>query len=410
MFIHKIITPMFIKRFQCVGSDCISHCCQDWFISVDKKTYKKYHHADSIEIKQIAQAYVLKSEKKGNYAYIRLNEQKACPFLTEERLCNIYCKLGSSAMSDTCREYPRSEVEYSNVTFKCLSLSCPEVIRQLLFSADAMQLIEEDHYLTKAPKKSDLTDPQYLVYLWCLNLIQASSPQFDDNLYAAMQLLIFLNKVNFEIEANFDRIQEIFEFLLAALQNGELTEKRRKLPHPVAFQTAVLGVYGKFIYELSRGSDFLLSTYVNTLNQLGLDENQTQKRTENNMARLRETWHLLTQDSCMKEPSVLRNLFSYLLYHSQFPHISNFNGDAKGQRNALTHFSLLVMDYFYLRTNLSALAVVEKRVVTEKDVQLMFSAYFSMKMHILGINDDLLTLMEQYQMSDALACICLLDN
>lgn len=40
MFIHKIITPMFIRRFECVGSECLSHCCQDWFISIDKKTYK----------------------------------------------------------------------------------------------------------------------------------------------------------------------------------------------------------------------------------------------------------------------------------------------------------------------------------------------------------------------------------
>ncbi|HHN8373267.1 flagellin lysine-N-methylase [Morganella morganii] len=410
MFIRKIVTPMFIRRFECVGSECLSHCCQDWFISIDKKTYKKYHSADSIEIKQISQEHVLKSERAGAYAYIRLTEEKTCPFLTEKKLCGIYSKLGPSAMSDTCRVYPRSEVKYQNATFKRLSLSCPEVVRQLLFSADAMQLAEEDQYLKKAPEDAALTDPQYLVYLWCLNLVQAPSPEFEDNLYAVMQLLTFISKLNYDIEANFDRIQGVYEFLLNATENGELTAERRALPHPVSFQTAILSVYGKFIPKLSRGGDLLFSVYVNMLRQLGLDDQQTAERTEENMARLRAEWKVQQQDSCLSEPYTLRNLFSYLLYHSQFPHADNFAGNATGARNAMSHFSLLVMDYFYLRTNLAALAAAGKRVLQKNDIQLLMSAYFSLKMHLNDINTDLLALMEQCQMSDAIACICLLDN
>ncbi|WP_413494474.1 flagellin lysine-N-methylase [Morganella psychrotolerans] len=410
MFIHKIITPMFIKRFQCVGSECLSHCCQDWLISIDKKTYKKYHSAESIEIKLISQDHVIKSDRGGDYAFIRLTDEKKCPFLTEKQLCNIYSKLGPSAMSRTCRVYPRSEVKYQNATFKRLSLSCPEVVRQLLFSADAMQLTEEDQYLKEATQDAALTDPQYLMYLWCLNLVQAQSPEFEDNLYAVMQLLIFIDKLDYEIEANFDRIQGVYEFLLTATENGDLTAERRALSHPVSFQVATLGVYGKFIPQLSRSGTLLLSTYINTLNKLELDENQTSERTEENMARLLTGWKTLMQDSCLSEPHTLRNLFSYLLYHSQFPHVANFSEKTAGEKNALTHFSLLVMDYFYLRTNLSALVITEKYTVVQTDVQLLVSAYFSLKMHITGINTDLLALMERCQMSDALACICLLDG
>ncbi|HDF2343022.1 TPA: flagellin lysine-N-methylase [Morganella morganii] len=333
-----------------------------------------------------------------------------CPFLTEKRLCGIYSKLGPSAMSHTCREYPRSAVKYQNATFKRLSLSCPEVVRQLLFSADAMQLTEEDQFLKKIPQDAALTDPKYLVYLWCMNLVQAPSPEFEDNLYAVMQLLTFISKLNYDIETNFDRIQGVYEFLLNATEKGELTAERRALPHPVSFQTGILSVYGKFIPKLSRNGPFLLSTYINTLNQLGLDEQQTTARTEENMARLRAEWKVQQQDSCLSESYTLRNLFSYLLYHSQFPHADNFGGDAAGTDNALSHFSLLVMDYFYLRTNLAALAATEKRLLTERDVQLLLAAYFSLKMHVGDINTDLLALMESCRMSDALACICLLDN
>lgn len=68
------------------------------------------------------------------------------------------------------------------------------------------------------------------------------------------------------------------------------------------------------------------------------------------------------------------------------------------------------MDYFYLRTNLAALAATEKRPLKESDIQLLMGAYFSLKMHMGDINTDLLALMDRCQMSDALACICLLDN
>ncbi|WP_208020746.1 hypothetical protein [Morganella psychrotolerans] len=90
--------------------------------------------------------------------------------------------------------------------------------------------------------------------------------------------------------------------------------------------------------------------------------------------------------------------------------MANFSEKVAGEKNALSHFSLLVMDYFYLRTNLSALVATEKCTVAETDVQLLVSAYFSLKMHMKGINTDLLALMETCQMSDALACICLLDG
>ncbi|WP_182106405.1 hypothetical protein [Morganella morganii] len=172
----------------------------------------------------------------------------------------------------------------------------------------------------------------------------------------------------------------------------------------------MLSIYGKFIPKLSRSGSFLLSTYINTLTQLGMDEQQTAERTEENMARLRAEWKVQQQNSCLNESYTLRNLFSYLLYHSQFPHADNFAGEVTGTRNALSHFSLLVMDYFYLRTNLAALAATEKRPLKESDIQLLMGAYFSLKMHMGDINTDLLALMDRCQMSDALACICLLDN
>ncbi|WP_208020748.1 hypothetical protein [Morganella psychrotolerans] len=95
MFIHKIITPMFIKRFQCVGSECLSHCCQDWLITIDKKTYKKYHSSESIEIKQISQDHVIKSENGDDYAFIRLTDEKKMPVPDRKTVVQYLQQTGS---------------------------------------------------------------------------------------------------------------------------------------------------------------------------------------------------------------------------------------------------------------------------------------------------------------------------
>ena len=69
----------------------------------------------------------------------------------------------------------------------------------------------------------------------------------------------------------------------------------------------------------------LLSTYINTLTQLGLDEQQTTEGAlEENMARLRSEMESTAAEQLSEsQPYTLRNLFSYLLYHSQFPHAAN---------------------------------------------------------------------------------------
>ena len=36
------ITPNYVNKFKCLGSECIDTCCQGWMISIDKKTHNKY--------------------------------------------------------------------------------------------------------------------------------------------------------------------------------------------------------------------------------------------------------------------------------------------------------------------------------------------------------------------------------
>jgi lysine-N-methylase len=63
-----------------------------------------------------------------------------CSFLAEDRLCSLQKRYGAEVLSDTCAVYPRlvsrsgDRLELAGVS------SCPEVARQLLLHADALEL------------------------------------------------------------------------------------------------------------------------------------------------------------------------------------------------------------------------------------------------------------------------------
>jgi hypothetical protein len=64
MKIHYDIKPDFVKRFKCVGPECLMTCCQGWQIFIDKKTHQRYIHSDNDRISAIAKES-LKLTKKG---------------------------------------------------------------------------------------------------------------------------------------------------------------------------------------------------------------------------------------------------------------------------------------------------------------------------------------------------------
>jgi len=55
-----------------------------------------------------------------------------CAFLNSQNLCDIYAELGSDALCETCRRYPRHVEEYEGLREWSLSLSCPVAARLIL--------------------------------------------------------------------------------------------------------------------------------------------------------------------------------------------------------------------------------------------------------------------------------------
>lgn len=144
-----VLKPTYFDKFKCIGSDCEDDCCQGWSINIDKKTYKKYMKSNSIIKNKLKENIKRNRNSKNEYDYakVMLDKKNArCPFLTEEKLCEIYIKLGKENMCYLCRQYPRAYSCYNGILQKGLTTACIEVARLVLLNKESIEfdMVEED--------------------------------------------------------------------------------------------------------------------------------------------------------------------------------------------------------------------------------------------------------------------------
>ncbi|WP_074013451.1 flagellin lysine-N-methylase [Candidatus Sodalis sp. SoCistrobi] len=236
MKLHREITPVFYRNFKCRGEQCLSHCCRGWTINIDKKTQKTYKSAHQIEVKDITEKYLIphRSEQHTqHYAYIALKQDGDCPFLNPKKLCNIYLTLGPNALSRTCQTYQRIETSLQSYRQHSLSLSCPEAVRLVLFDPDALKYEEKTTVkrtkITESvgsTRRDEVTQEQQIIQLFCRHLIMAHSPFIEDNLYALVQFMIFLQSLNYRVEENYPRVESLFTTLVKELTDGQIESPR----------------------------------------------------------------------------------------------------------------------------------------------------------------------------------------
>ena len=98
--------------FVCIADKCSFTCCQEWKITVDDATYKKWNRLSlPMQNKKNLDQYV---EQKDGARVIALNEQKQCPFLNEQKLCNLVLNFGDEVLPETCAVFPRQIHEFED--------------------------------------------------------------------------------------------------------------------------------------------------------------------------------------------------------------------------------------------------------------------------------------------------------
>ncbi len=126
--------PAYYESFLCIAADCPDSCCRGWDVVIDSDTERFYRSVNGDLGKQLREAII--SDSDGDRIF-RLADNKNCPFWGEDKLCDIYRKLGEEHLCETCAKFPRLTMEYEDMTEHTLALACPEAARLILSTDNA---------------------------------------------------------------------------------------------------------------------------------------------------------------------------------------------------------------------------------------------------------------------------------
>ncbi|WP_336211885.1 flagellin lysine-N-methylase [Enterobacter sp. P82] len=364
MQIHKTIKPIFVCKFQCVGPECLMSCCRGWTINIDKKTHQKYVLSSHADIATIAKEnLILQRKGKNSYSRVKLNEKGDCPFIDENKLCMVHRDLGEEALSHTCSTYPRSSTRYQDETRHTMTLSCPEVVRRVLFDPDAMLLQEQDALVASYKtnligQRQSVSQTQQVIHLFAWNLIQSPSRNIEENLMALAQFILCLQYVNFDLHNKFAEVENFYETLLNELQSGKSLIDSRNLAKSNTMKYLALSVMGTNVAKDSARDGFILERHQQIASYLDVAGISDAAELEDKFDAINQQWHKLCDHSCLSEPYVLRNYLLYKLYSSYFP--------GKNTATIMRQFYRIVLDFFYIKCILSVRSMqgeIDQRVV-----------------------------------------------
>ena len=133
----KLIGPADYRDFACIQGVCRHSCCQGWEIDIDDASLRRYRAMKS-SLGQRLQASIAAEDGS---AHFRLTEDKRCPFLNGDGLCDIILTEGEGALCQICADHPRYRHFYTGVTEVGLGLCCEAAARQTLTRQEPLSIV-----------------------------------------------------------------------------------------------------------------------------------------------------------------------------------------------------------------------------------------------------------------------------
>lgn len=222
---RTVLSIDYYNDFECVGNKCEDHCCKDWSITIDKKTYMKYKKLQSSEFKNKLMDNVGRNrQSKSDYDYAKIKlDNRVCPMLSNEGLCEVYSNIGEENMCYTCKTYPRYYNEVDNTIESCLTLSCIEVARNMLSKREPIEFNLESKEIDNISiikqvntlKAKNLREKYFNeIRMFSIGLIQDRRFSIEERLSI---LGLFINSINNTKE---DNVIEIIEKYTINIENG----------------------------------------------------------------------------------------------------------------------------------------------------------------------------------------------
>ena len=220
----KIRVPDYFNEFNCIASECEDTCCAGWGIVIDEETFKHYESVEGEFGDRLRREIV---SEDGENIFVLKGDN--CPFLTENKMCDIYNNLGEDSLCYTCRQYPRFTEEFGNLREVGLSLSCPEAARIILRNSEkvSFELTENEEEVTRY---NDINAMLYINLMQCRNIIYNILQNRNIDLkYRATIILKFTDEIQNKIdENNIQAIKTIIEKYLDKKVIEEIIDEVKK--------------------------------------------------------------------------------------------------------------------------------------------------------------------------------------
>lgn len=243
----KTFVPHYYSNFKCIAGECRHSCCIGWEIDIDPLSLKKYNSIKTPFGKKIRD----NMDFQDGGACFRLNDDERCPFLNEQKLCDIILNLGEDYLCDICTDHPRFRNFYSDRTETGLGLCCEEACRIILSDSRSFTLIsdcENGESLTE--DEQDFLCRRDLVF----NLVENS-----DSVFTAIRKIndmYNLNSFEPDLQSAFD-FYSALEMLDISWQERLNTLKNSKTAKPDRLaQKAFINLYKYFIFRHTTVDNF----------------------------------------------------------------------------------------------------------------------------------------------------------
>ena len=372
---NLIVTPGYASQFSCIGAACEDSCCHDWTIIFDKKSYKNtLNHPKLASLAK--EAFIETKTDANQWAKIKLNANGICPFVNEQKLCAIHAAAGETALSHTCKTYPRSDNVIATTKYESLTISCPEAARLVLFDANAFQFEAK----SGGAKRPTAANPAWLekTYDYSLDLLINMGVDWQQ----ALMAIGLLVKVSDQVRQNtlpIAQIDQRFEQLILLAQTNQIDEQYQKIPYTPQPQThAFVSIHDQLCKLHSRSLKPRFTSLNDAIGLLCNESNQYQ------IDDLNKAWEEKALPALSNYQDLFDRYILYSLYHEHFP--------MSDSQQPWMAFRLLVIDCFMIRCYLSAMAF-KNNGLTESDIVLCFQIYSVVRQHKAkfaeGINQTL---------------------
>ena len=356
-----MLVPSYMKNFNCIGKDCTDSCCGLWNINIDKKSYQHYKKCKDKDFKLRLENGIKRNRKNScdeNYAKIVLDKDtNRCPFLNENKLCDIYINMGQEYMCDTCTIYPRVYSEVNGVIEKSLSVSCPEATRLVLDNEEKMSFEEvscdDSRYISQISINTNKEKFTYYIekYFWDLRVIAIDIIQNRD--YSIDERIIILGMLcdevnNFIKEGKGNEIKSVIEKYEKRLLKGEYKEILKDIPFNI-------GLKIKLILEIqdikfSKGVNKNYFDIVNKTLKMLYNEDEIEEK------------YFKAKDNYDKS---LENKYSYMMENYLVNHLFKNTFPLRDRKDIFEEYILLCIYYSIIKFNLIGLSL-EKELKKEE--------------------------------------------